>query len=198
MPVSSPLFHSCASTLLQDARKALTPELYNEYMLCRKFPKQLDLHQKHERLQRAVLVAFKAKQVSEVASLKQQIAGLAYKPLAQTPAEITERLHKLLLNLDNRYDELAEQEDEEQCCLVVEYCEKINHLLTCEGPQINDSPENYTEVEERSLDGKSLDGRSFDGRSYDGTSIRSFDIRSVDVRSSDGRSVASRSSDGSV
>ena len=177
----------------------MTPELYNEYMLCRKFPKQLDLHQKHERLQRQVQVAFKAKQVSEVATLRQQIAGLAYKPLAQTPAEITERLHALLLNLDNRYDELAMEGDEEQCCLVVEYCEKINHLLTCEGPQINDTPDtDTTEVEERSLDGKSLDGRSFDGKSYDGTSIRSFDIRSVDVRSSDGRSVASRSSDGSV
>lgn len=187
------LHYSCSPRRLQDARSALTPELYNEYMLCRKFPKQLDLHQKHEKLQKQVLVAFKAKQVSEVASLRQQIAGLAYKPLAQSPAEITDRLHKLLLDLDNRYDDLALEGDEEQCSLVVEYCERINHLLTCEGPQINDSPENDTEVEDRSLDGRSLDGRS-----YDGTSVRSFDIRSVDIRSSDGRSVASRSSDGSV
>jgi hypothetical protein len=109
----------------------LTPELYTEF----KFLKNLPHQHLEEQISRAISCAFKERRTEDVKLLKGQRTALGYVPAGVTAAEMRERLTALLEKIDDRYDYLAEREDEDGCEVCVKCQVTVFEILDLEIPE---------------------------------------------------------------
>jgi hypothetical protein len=106
----------------------LTPELYTEFQFLKTFPLQhLD-----EQIAKAISCAFKERRTEDVKPLKDQRVALGYTSAGVTAAEMRERLTALLEKIDDRYDYLAEREDEAGCEVCVDCQVMVFDILDLE------------------------------------------------------------------
>jgi hypothetical protein len=114
----------------------LTPELYTEFQ----FLKSLPLQHLDEQISRAISCAFKERRTEDVKPLKDQRAALGYESAGVTAAEMRERLKALLEKIDDRYDYLAEREDEAGCEVCVDCQVMVFDILDLDVPESNLGP----------------------------------------------------------
>ena len=99
--------------------------MYAEYELCSNLPAQI----KYEEVSDTIQVAFKARKLSEVSSLKELRSKMGYVPLGISAAEMRARLNALLVDLEARHTELLEDNDTNNSVLCLQLSEKVKRLL---------------------------------------------------------------------
>ena len=74
-------------------------------------------------------MARKERRLADVIALKEQRTATGYTPSTVSSENMASRLRSLMDNLEARYDELAEEEDDEACGIVLECKEELEVIL---------------------------------------------------------------------
>ena len=94
--------------------------------------KDLPIQELYEEFDDALIPARREKRFADVAALKQERSLLHYTPSSIRAAEMRSRLAKLKQELESRYFQLVDEENDEGCILCNEYIEKTQFLLSPE------------------------------------------------------------------
>lgn len=107
-------------------------ELIHDYNRLKELPSQIEL----EVTERALLTARDEKRVEDMTGLKDKIVDMRRSSGSSMRArEMMAELVILKSNLDNRYLELVNEEDDEGCAVIQEYIEKVSELNKLERPR---------------------------------------------------------------
>ena len=105
---------------------AMSQGYHNEAMLCKDIVRQ----RKDEELLSMINVARKERKLNDVMSYKEQRLAQNYIPSNISSEDMASRFSTLLKNLESRYDELADREDDDACLIVSERLDELKVIMS--------------------------------------------------------------------
>jgi serine/threonine protein kinase len=110
---------------VKEMSDALSKELFGEYILCLALP--LEQKFEEETLTAAIVTARRERRLTDLKDLQKRKAVLneQLSTTTESSSAMVDRLSSILVALDRRYDELADEESDEKCELCFEAISKI-------------------------------------------------------------------------
>ena len=105
---------------------AMSISYHNEAMLCRDIVRQ----RKDEEFVSLINVARRERRLNDVKAYKEQRFQEKYTPSTVSSEDMASRLRTLLNNLESRYDELADKEDDDACLIVSERLDELKVIMS--------------------------------------------------------------------